>query len=231
MESDSSRRYTDREVAIVLRRASEIDESGGAGSGRGGLSRTDLEEIAGEVGISREAVSRALDELGRRREPGSLLTGMPRVHRAVRAVPGALDEEGMSRLVRLVDERAEGAGVISEALGSVRWTSADRFHSTQVSVTPAEGETSIQVVVKANRRFKVALHAVPSAWGVIAAAGLVGSTGLVGLPLAGVFVAGAAVGGAAGRLVWNLISSRSAHRVERLAAELSQEANEATKNR
>jgi hypothetical protein len=174
-------------------------------------------------------VSRALDELGHRREPGSLLTGMPRVHRAARAVPGALDEDGMSRLVRLVDERADGAGVISAALGSVRWTSSDRLHSTQVSITPAEGETSIHVVEKANRRLKVALHAVPASWGVIAAAGVAGSTGLVGLPLAGVFLAGAAVGGAAGRLVWNLISSRSAHRVERLATELSQEANEAVR--
>lgn len=227
MESDNSRRYTDREVAVALRRASEIEEASGPGSG-GGLSRADLEEIAREVGISREAMGRALEELDRRRTSGSsVATGAPRVRRAVRAVPGEINEEALQRLVRLVDERAEGAGVISEALGSVRWTSSDRFQSTQVSITRAEGETSIQVVQKTTARLKGALHGVPAAWGFIGAAGVVSGLGLAALPAAGVFVAGAALGGAAGRLVWNVISGRSAKKVELLAAELAREAKEA----
>jgi hypothetical protein len=216
MDEDSSRRYTDREVAVALRRASEIEEVVGAG-GEGGLSRADLEAIAREVGISREAMGRALAELDRRREPGSLVVGAPRARRAVRAVTGELNEEAMERLVRLVDERAEGAGVISQALGSVRWTSSERFQSTQVSITPSDGETTIQVVEKTAAHLKGALHGVPAAWGVIGAIAVVGS---LGIPAAG-------VGAAAGRLAWNWISGRSARRVERLAAELSREAKEA----
>lgn len=223
---DSSRRYTDREVAVVLRRASEIEEAGGPGGG-GALSRTDLEEIAGEVGISREAITRALSELDQRREPGSLVMGAPRVRRAVRAVQGELNEEALVRLIRLVDERAEGTGVISQALGSVRWTSSDRFLSTQVSITPGAGETTIQVLEKSSPRLKRVLHGVPTAWGFIGAAGVVGTLGVASAGAALVFVAGAGVGLGAGRLVWNWISARSAKRVEVLSAELSREANEA----
>jgi hypothetical protein len=226
MDEDSSRRYTDREVAVALRRASEIEEVSGAG-GEGGLSRADLESIAREVGISREAMSRALAELDRRSEPGSLVMGAPRARRAVRAVVGELNEEAMERLVRLVDERAEGAGVISQALGSVRWTSSTRFQSTQVSITPAEGETTIQVVEKTTASLKGVLHGVPAGYGVIGAAAVVGSVSIAAFPAALVFVAGAGVGAAAGRLAWNWISGRSARRVERLAAELSREAKEA----
>lgn len=226
MDEDSSRRYTDREVAVALRRASEIEEVVGAG-GEGGLSRADLEAIAREVGISREAMGRALAELDRRREPGSLVVGAPRARRAVRAVAGEVNEEAMERLVRLADERAEGAGVISQALGSVRWTSSERFRSTQVSITPSDGETTIQVVEKTAAHLKGAIHGVPAGWGVIGAVAVVGSLGIPAVPAALVFVAGAGVGAAAGRLAWNWISGRSARRVERLAAELSREAREA----
>ena len=46
MSIDPTRRFTDREVAIVLRKASEIDETEGAGPGGGaGLSLEDLKEI------------------------------------------------------------------------------------------------------------------------------------------------------------------------------------------
>ena len=47
--SEGSRRFTDREVALVLKRASEIDEAEVAGAASG-LSLHDLTEIAGEVG-------------------------------------------------------------------------------------------------------------------------------------------------------------------------------------
>jgi DNA-binding transcriptional ArsR family regulator len=64
MTSDESRRFTDREVALVLRRASEIEESAGT-DGRGGLSARDLEEIAREVGISQRAITQAIASLER----------------------------------------------------------------------------------------------------------------------------------------------------------------------
>src|SRR5690606_27722163 len=56
---DESRRFTDREVALILRRAAEIDEREGHDAS-GSLSWGDLRGIAAEVGISPDAVDRAV---------------------------------------------------------------------------------------------------------------------------------------------------------------------------
>lgn len=123
---------------MVLHKASEIDEAEGDGS-RSGLSLEDLTEIAKEVGISSAAIHRAVAGLDRRRPMTPTLTGAPLVRKVVHAIPGELNEQAIEQLVRLIDERAEGAGTISEALGSVRWTSSDRFKSTRISITPGGG--------------------------------------------------------------------------------------------
>jgi hypothetical protein len=225
--ADSSRRFTDREVALVLKAASEIDVEESASPGKG-LSVDDLHQIAQEVGISREAIDKAIDRLGQRAESRFALSGAPLVQKAVHAVDGELNEEALGRLIRLVDERASSAGTISEALGSVRWTSSDRFYSTQVQVTPADGETSIQVVEKAMPRMRRVLHGVPAAWGMILTAGPATSAGLpVALTLGAVGL-GALAGVAAGRAAWGFLSGRSGTRVARLAAELTEEARRAS---
>jgi len=62
--SEASRRFTDREVAPVLRSATELDDQDGSADGSGvGLSLEELREIAREVGISRPAIDRAVDGL------------------------------------------------------------------------------------------------------------------------------------------------------------------------
>ena len=79
MTSDGSRRFTDREVAMVLRKASEIEEREGS-AGSGGLSLEDLQEIAREVGIAPEAIAKAVDGLDTGRVRTHLLAGAPAAH-------------------------------------------------------------------------------------------------------------------------------------------------------
>jgi hypothetical protein len=227
MSVDPSRRFTDREVAIVLKKASEIDDSAGSGAA-GGLSLEDLTGIAKEVGISAEAIGRAIGDLDHNRRMGPAWAGAPLVRKAVHAVPGELNKEAVARLVRLVDERADTAGTISEALGSVRWTSSDRMRSNLVSITRERGETRIQVVEKAAPRIRRVFHFLPAAWGMMIATPIIGSIGIgVGGALVGVGL-GIAVGAAAGRAAWTMLSASSARRVERLAGALAEEAREAS---
>jgi hypothetical protein len=233
MSSDESRRFTDREVALVLKKASEIEEAEAKEGGRG-LSLRDLQEIAREVGISAEAVATAVVSLERTRGGEVSLAGAPLVRRAVHAVEGALNQEAMARLIRVVDERADGAGTVSEALGSVRWTGSGRFRSTQISLTPEAGETVIQVVEKAAPHLRPLFHLIPAAWGAMLA---LGALAPLALPAAGaaatavgglVVLAGAVAGTAAGRLAWSWMSWSSGRRVEHLAADLADAAREAT---
>jgi len=229
--SDGSRRFTDREVALVLKKASEIEEGTGSGVS-GGLSLDDLKDIAREVGISPAAIAQAVAGIdrGQSKVTTSVLSGAPAGHKAVHAVQGELNEAALNRLIHIVDERMESAGAISEALGSIRWTSSDRFSSTQVAITPQNGETSIQVTEKVLPRWKRVFHLLPAAWGTIIAAGVSASASgsestitLIALAI------GAGLGLGAGRAAWSLLAQRSERRVARLAADLSREAYNASK--
>jgi hypothetical protein len=220
--SEESRRFTDREVALVLRKASEIEETDGAAAA-GGLSLGELTDIAKEVGISADAIRQAVSGLDRRRSVGPALAGAPLVRKAVHAVPGELNKEAIALLIQMIDDRTDSAGTISEALGSVRWTSSDRFRSTRVSITPARGETSIEVVEKARPRMRRIFHLLPAAWSLMIAGSFIGAMQLP-VAVAGLMVA---AGAGIGRGAWSLVSAQGRRRVKRLAESLAEEAHDA----
>jgi hypothetical protein len=220
--NDQSRRFTDREVALVLKRATEIDDTDGDG-GRG-MSLEELTAIAREVGISQSAIERAAAGVQRGQRVGPSLAGAPRVRKAVHAVSGRLDRDAIARLVGLIDERTDNAGSVTEALGSVRWTGADRLKSTRISITPSDAETTIEVVEKAEPRLRRIFHFLPMAWGAMLAGTVVASVASTPLAAGAIALAGVAGGLGAGRLAWNLVSRSSERRVRRLAEGLAQEA-------
>jgi hypothetical protein len=96
--SEASRRFTDREVAMVLKKASEIDESGDAGAS-GGLSLEDLTDIAGEVGIS---------EVRRERTKSSSPRGRPR-KRSTGVLESRATRSGTRSRIGVTQARLEGS--------------------------------------------------------------------------------------------------------------------------
>ncbi len=222
---DKNRRFSDREVALVLKKASELEESEGTGAG-GGLRLEELQEIAAEVGISAGVVQRAVTELDARTGGNPFAKGQL-VHQAVRAVEGELEEGAIAELIRHVDGHSDYVGVVTEALGSVQWTAHSRFRSTQVSVTPKEGETRLRVVERATARLRFLAQAVPTMTCSALVAGSIGqfspSSGAVAL-----FTAlGGVVGALIGRALWGHLSKESRDRVNQLAADLTREAEDA----
>jgi hypothetical protein len=226
--SQQSRRFTDREVAIVLQKASELDEAVDSDAA-GGLSISDLEEIAREVGISASAIQRAVAQLDRGRRPGPSLSGAPLVRKAAHALPTKLGRDAVADLVRLIDEHADGAGAVTEALGSVRWTNSDRFRSTRVSITPRPSETSIEVVEKTTPRMRRIFHALPAAWAVMLAGPVLGALEPSLAGGLGLAAMAALVGGGLGRAAWSLWSASSARRVRSLAETLANASLEAAR--
>lgn len=230
MSQDHSKRFTDREVALILKNAADLDEVRGSGPAKG-LSRADLEEIAAEVGISLDSIGQAIDMVGAEAPPTQRLAFAPRIHSEVHGVEGELDEAELSRLMHVIDERAPMPGSVSEALGSVRWTGADRFRSMQVAITPRNGETSIQVTEKAAGRLARVIHLMPGAFGLMFASSFGASAGLSSTLTVGLTVACLLGGLTVGRAVWNRVSRKSQERVRNLAAALTQEAREAVDRR
>ncbi len=225
---DTSRRFTDREVAAVLRKAVEIDERRGREAGQA-LSLEDLREIAREVGISPGAMDEAVRALGRRARGPDLLAA-PLTQRSVHDVDGELDRDGLARLLRVVDDRADGAGNVTEALGAVRWTSEDRFSTMQISLTPEAGRTRIQVVEKTRPRLRRIMHLLPAAWGAMLTGVVAGALELNGGGVAALAAGGVVSGLAAGRAAWTFVASRSRSRVAALARAMAREADAAALN-
>lgn len=223
--TDGSRRFTDREVALVLKRASEMEESVADEVGGGsGLSLTELEEIGKEVGISAASLRSAVAGLERSPPFLSRLAGAPLVQRAVHAIPAELGEDSVRDLISIVDRDVEGAGVLSEALGSVRWTASDRLRDTQVRISPSGGQTTIEVVEKTKSRLRLVMQGIPGLWGVIAAMPVLASG--ISAPLAITVAAASGVAGALmGRGAWMAMARRSDVRVHRLASALAGEAS------
>lgn len=223
------RRYTDQEVTRLLQRAADLDrDTGGTGVARG-LSLAELREIASEAGIDPAAVTRAAGEL--RTAPvsrlGSTLLGPSPVVRRTAAVPARLGADALGRLVDVVDAEVPAQGTVGEALGSVRWTSANRFLSRQVVIQPGEGETVVRVEERFTDRLRGVLHGLPAAYG--GGLALIAATEAVAAGpwgAAAIAAGGALAGLGLGRALWSAVRRRSSRRVGRLAERLEVEASD-----
>lgn len=207
---------------MVLRRAVDMDQDDAVETASSGLSLSELREIARDVGIQTGSIDRAVAEMdrGRRVEPRALL-GPPASHVTIRSVPGSLSPESLQDLVHVADERVTTPGIVTEALGAVRWTSQDRFLTTQVSLTPSDEGTTIRVQERLAGRVRRAVNLVPGFWGGVLGMAFAAS---LGLPAAAVAGGATVIGLGVGRAVWNILSARSHARVEELAAELERRA-------
>ena len=225
----TERRFTDREIGLILRRAVELEESSplaGLPSARG-LTLKELQEIAKEAGIDPSMVGLAVTELEGRRglEPPSIW-GPGTVRREVRTVPGEMSREAVGELVRVVDQDVEAQGTVVEALGGVRWTSNGRFLNTQVSVEPSGEDTLLRVEERHSDMVRGPLHGIPASWGFIFGLALGLDVLSLALPLVIILSAVMAmVGWGAGDLVWRGVSARSRARVRALTDHLTTEAS------
>lgn len=230
---NSDRRYSDQEVALVLQRAVEIEEhKPGITAAARGLTLRELHEIAREVGLSPAVIDEALTSLqNRRRSRASSFLGAPLSRKVVRAVPRDLGDDGLRRLIRITEDSVDATGTVSEALGTVRWTSissAHKFaHTTQISLSSSSGETQIQVAQRYPASLRAVLHFLPAAWGAMFGAGVAASMGS-GIGALGAGVAAAALGLGIGRGIWQLLARRSEQQVEEVATALATAAGEIT---
>ena len=148
------RRYSEEEFALILRKASEIQASGGsqpAGAGTGGLTLEEIRSIATEAGIDPEAVTRAASILGALgwKEKGGLaaaIFGGPSKFYLDCEIPGRLPPEEMGRILEQIRRAAKHQGEASEVLGGVEWKTVGELSAINVNISPRGDSTSIQIV-------------------------------------------------------------------------------------
>ena len=146
------RRYGDKEVGLILKRAAELQSQEPASAAGGGLSLRELEEIAAEAGIDPGSLRRAAAELDAGKaamhdEAAARFLGGPPTIRYGRTLHGELSTESLEKLVVPIQRAAESHGQAGVLGGTLTWQSksSDEMRSLQVTVASRNGRTRINI--------------------------------------------------------------------------------------
>jgi len=205
-DAASSRRYGEKESALILRRAVALQEASGRGAARG-LSLEDLRQIALEVGVEPSYVTEAARGVVEERGALARFLGGPAQFQYITA---SAADVGDARDQAIIDEirRFMGRhGVFRRAGDSLEWKAQDGFGGTFVTVSRVDGETRVRVI-GVRTEAAIALFSLAGTAGLITAAILLKKTGLGDGPLAiPTLVTTALATWAGARAIWSRISS------------------------
>lgn len=218
------RRFADKDVAWILKHASELDHQAESGAHPEGLSASDLEEIAGEVGIDPKHISQAIEALDRVGYKEPKTTGASRgTAREIRSVPGRLSPETMEALVQRARLR-EYEGSRRDGLRLGVWGAAQRLIEREIRLEPTPQRTLVHVEERLPQALRTRATTFPSI--TAAATGLGLGILALGGSIASIFIAG--ILGAAwwllGDLVFQRLVSKSRARARDAADRLAEEA-------
>lgn len=148
-----SRRFSEKEVAHIIKRASELQQEEAPTESTNGMSLAELEQVAREAGLDPALVRRAATDLDTRvtdRKP-SAFVGAPTTLSLERTIEGEIPPDEFEPMV-LEMNRVLGLVGTATTLGrSLQWTVTGmgrRRASTrtlQVTVTPRNGRTTIRM--------------------------------------------------------------------------------------
>ncbi len=145
----SPRRYTEDEVGLILRRATELQRAEPTARDPTGLTLAELEEIALEAGIDPSMLRRAARDVDSHvpSSVGDRLAGAPVKISMERVVPGEYPEGRLGELVPVIQVATAGQGHASAVGSSLTWSSRTESNTTsqQVLVSANDGETLIRI--------------------------------------------------------------------------------------
>jgi hypothetical protein len=147
------RRFNEKEVAQIIKRASELQQLESTTESTAGMSLAELEQVAREAGLDPALVRRAATDLDTRvtdRQPSPFL-GAPTVLVLERTIDGEVPSDEYEALVLEIQRELGGVGTGSTLGRSLVWTmqGTDRrrvsTRTVQVTVTPRNGRTTIRM--------------------------------------------------------------------------------------
>ncbi|MEE8061790.1 MAG: hypothetical protein V3T16_08155 [Gemmatimonadales bacterium] len=143
------RHYSDDEIALILKRATEMQRAEPNIESPTGLTLAELEGIAVEAGIDPGLLRRAASELDHDGPStlGSQLAGAPLMIRLERVVPGEFPGSRLDELVPVIQVATAGQGTASAIGQTLTWSSRadNNTSSQQVLVSSKNGETLIRI--------------------------------------------------------------------------------------
>ncbi|MBT8396794.1 MAG: hypothetical protein HKO65_03050 [Gemmatimonadetes bacterium] len=233
--NQDERRYSDEEFAVILRTASETPEALPPTlppDSQDGLTLSEITEIAQEVGIDPEKVSRAAALLPPSETSAltKLIGGGPR-YRMECTAQGAVPTEELRRVVEVARTTTGIQGETREVLGGVEWTGSTGTTGYGVSVTPRGDETHLQA--SANHTEVMAGIYGGVGMGVMGAISLTLAKLVFGESDAGIIasiLSGAPAGFLVARTVWTRSAKRYRRRLLHLLDLMRREAEDAVED-
>jgi hypothetical protein len=220
----SERRYSDDEVALILRKATEAGAPSGGSRDRDGVTLEELKEIGGEVGIEPAAIDAAARHVAmvRIQEKGGLLGASLTPGYEV-TVPGRTSPEKLRDAVAVIRRAMGRQGIVHAEFEGLEWQARDMLGGRYVSLQPGADGTHVRVFgnFRDGAFLTAVLAGVPG--GAVASA-IVGSAlkalGL-GVPLGwAVLPVGIAAGVLGARFLLKRLISRESRALETAASEL-----------
>ena len=147
------RRFDEKEVAAIIKRASELQQVDTISESTTGMSLAELEQIAREAGLDPALVRRAAADLDTRvtdQQPSAFF-GAPTTLVLERTIDGEVPTEEYEAIVLEIQRELGGVGSASGLGRSLVWTMTTHNHrraatrTVQVTVTPRNGRTTIRV--------------------------------------------------------------------------------------
>ena len=141
--SASGDRFTEQEMARILKTASAGGSNLPVSSRKSGLTVAEIESIAREAGLDSSgiAAAAALVAMDRSRN----VMGSAGTLDLRREVPGVVSSRDYGRLADTIGDAAGEPGTRNAAFGSLDWESSSGASRLRVTVTPESDSTSIRV--------------------------------------------------------------------------------------
>ncbi len=232
--TDSDRKFSEEEFALILKTASEIQERPtSAGGGPDGISLDEIRAIAKEVGIDPSAVDRAAAMVPRAEMEGRIakLMGGPTKYRLEHTADGKISEADLAKLLDAVRRAAGQHGKVEYGPRGFEWNTVEELSVIYAFAVPAEDETYLSVT--ADRGPAALLTVFLSCMGWMVAAGM---TGAVINPESAAVGAAILAGGFTGgviqaRVLWGLTTKSIRKRLHGIMESLTGAAEEAGRAR
>jgi hypothetical protein len=209
------RRYSEREFALILKHASELQEGLNTAAPHGEFTLEEIQSIAAAAGIDAQNVLEAARALPMREVDTGVLHGPASRFEFSEYLPGEIGPGGIEDIIDAARTETGEDGRVTQVLDSVEWRAHDAY-GTLVVVTRRSGRARLKVIVDGSARQNsiYALGVMVGAFGFM----LVGTALNLGtLPALLTFAAGGiATTYAAVRLTWRATARRLEERGRRL---------------
>lgn len=152
MAAEKNQYFTEKQISHILKEASELQAAAGADHAKG-LSQTELQEIALELGIEARYVEAALAAYQQDdgTKEGYQILGGPTSIDIERVVEGEVSMDQWDELTTTISRTFNIVGQASQVGQSLQWTAQNRFQQVHVSLKPQDGKTKIRIFAKYTR--------------------------------------------------------------------------------